>query len=332
MKPPILLALGAAVLGAAEPPTRIRVDYTAPEGCPDARAFSALVLERSPLIAAARPGELARLFDVRIDRAADGYLGRVTLTDESGARRQREVPGATCGDVASALSLVVALAVDPDLPLGASPASSPTPAPLTSAPAQDTSPGRPHAPDPVTASAAPSGPPAALPARYLTRWGGALGAVWGVAPGARPAPALWLDTEREGGLALRLALTGTLSSEITAEAGVARAYWLALRADACPLGMPLGATRWLACAYVQAGVLHLARVDAAEQATRGWVAPGVLLRGVWQLQGLRLELAGGPGFPLLRQRYLLTSPEGREEVFRVPGITGFAELGIGTTW
>jgi hypothetical protein len=81
--------------------------YEADEGCPDALAFRAEALDH------ARPGEEARVFDVTLERGEGGFRGRLVVTSQEGVVLSREIMGATCREAARALSLAVALALDP---------------------------------------------------------------------------------------------------------------------------------------------------------------------------------------------------------------------------
>jgi hypothetical protein len=111
----VLCAAGQA--SAAEPaPTAIRVAYVAPDGCPNEKAFTVDVTRRSTRIVAS--DEHAQAYEVNIDRAGAGFVGRVRLAGSPDAQEHR---ASTCQAVASALALSLALSIDPDARTDAAP-------------------------------------------------------------------------------------------------------------------------------------------------------------------------------------------------------------------
>jgi hypothetical protein len=99
-----LVLVIAAVRVAAADPEPIRVEYTAPEGCP------ADVIPRLVARAAVVPGDApdARRFALRVTAGDGGFRGELTV----GGEGTREVTGATCEETVAALVLVAALAVE----------------------------------------------------------------------------------------------------------------------------------------------------------------------------------------------------------------------------
>ena len=112
------LAIGAAPLGIAaasadEPLEPIVLRYEAEAGCPDAAEFGGEVRGRASRARLADPGERARTFTVRITRAGRTFRGPLEVRETAGDSSARDVSGASCAEVASALALVTALAIDP---------------------------------------------------------------------------------------------------------------------------------------------------------------------------------------------------------------------------
>lgn len=100
-------------------PRVVRADtlvYEAIVGCPARDAFVASVVARTPL-AHFEEASRGRAFRVALGvsgkRDEGPYLGTLAVTDE-GKPTTREIDGATCDEVADAMALVVALAIDPN--------------------------------------------------------------------------------------------------------------------------------------------------------------------------------------------------------------------------
>jgi hypothetical protein len=100
---PLVLVIATARAAAADPEP-IRVDYSAPDGCP------ADVVARLVAHAAVVPSNApdARRFALRVADDDGGFRGELTV----GGEGTREVTGATCEETVAALVLVAALAVE----------------------------------------------------------------------------------------------------------------------------------------------------------------------------------------------------------------------------
>jgi hypothetical protein len=158
----MLCALGAlAGRGEADPRPSVRIEYDAPPECPDAIRVRAGVIGRlgyDPFASPVDP-DVPRLFSVRIERGATGYVATIDVVDGrtvTGTRTLR--PQTSCGDAGDALELALAVAIDP----AAFGAGDPTPPP---APAPGPTP--PPAGRPVQLYPPPVGPPAPPPPREL---------------------------------------------------------------------------------------------------------------------------------------------------------------------
>ena len=179
----------AALLCLLFVPRLVRADtlsYEAAPGCPSRETFVASVAARTSL-ARFEEGSRGRAFHVVLGaaRARDEgpYLASLVV-EENGKRSARDVDGTTCDEVADAVSLVVALTIDPNAK--AVIAASPAPAPAPPIPRKNSA--------PVPPRPAPTTPPRS--ASYTTRIAieGVVGA--GVAPSTTVGAGLDLALER----------------------------------------------------------------------------------------------------------------------------------------
>lgn len=91
----------------------IGIDYSAPEGCPSADEFTTQVLERTD--SARLSSELGvRTFVVAITRGEGEVEGSLSIRESDGSSSfARNLKGSHCAEVAMALALATALAIDP---------------------------------------------------------------------------------------------------------------------------------------------------------------------------------------------------------------------------
>ncbi len=276
--------------GPAEP---VRIEYQASPGCPDAVTFSAAVNARTTRARAASAGERARTFVVVVAPDGRGVAGRVTIRDLDGRELRRDVTGATCAEVADALALVVALAIDPHasvtpiaLPPAASapPSSASTPHSSTPAP-PPASAARPPTvlPSPsVSALPPPRSSPSPLAPRTARVAFGALGAGGVFSTGVTPSTLFGLDVFAELRLAaddwmtpsFRIAFERTASDTLTGANGTARFVWTAGRFDACVRGWRAGRLSIGPCARAEVGAISAAGggVTHPKNETGPWLA------------------------------------------------------------
>ena len=104
-------ATSARAVDAAQP---IRIRYTAPPGCPNSLQFFWLVRSRTDRVRLAAVTELAVPISVDLLPNATGVVGTLGLPPVGGELFQRRVEARSCAEVVVALSLIVALAFDPD--------------------------------------------------------------------------------------------------------------------------------------------------------------------------------------------------------------------------
>jgi hypothetical protein len=293
----VALAFVAAPALAAESES-IRLDYRAPEGCPDQVMFEAAVRAHTPQVSFVKQGEV-RACDVRID-AGVPTTGRLVVRRDGRIEGSRQLEAASCAEAADALALMVALAVDPTalLPpptaesaaapagLSSSPAPAPTGAATRSPPSSPPETLRPYSASQSGAEPlAPVVMPSGLPHTFYL--GAAASVVTNVAPSAIVAAAPyggWRGTRRRWTEPeVRVALVRGSSATFAVAGGTASFTWTVGQADGCLLSWPEGPARVLACARLEAGVLEGtgSGVAFARSADRGWLSAGPLLRFEW---------------------------------------------------
>jgi hypothetical protein len=339
---------GAAHADVTEP---IRIEVTAPDGCPGRDAFVAEVTARTAKARIAGPGEQARAFTVTIVRAGKRARGALVIDDPRGPGGAREVSGESCGEVASALALVTALAIDPKAKTAARLPPPPPRAPRApAAPSRPppvvplTPPRAPRPPPPFTRSpwwgpigeplpAAPTPPPRARSRFAIALRGGVASAL---APRLLPVIGASIEIARvdAGVLAptLRLSMLRADSSAELVGAGPQRARFRSTlgRLEGCPLRIEIvPRLTALPCALFEAGALSAdgSSPFSPASATRPWLAPGALGRVQVDVIGdLVVEVEGGAVFPIVRDTFLFAPSLVAHEV---PVAGGFVGGGVG---
>lgn len=348
--------LWAAPLAAADIAEPLALRYDAPAGCPDAAAFFGQVTARTSTVRAPRDGGSARELYVRLaptgagTGARAGFIGHLHFKDGTTSSSPRVVEGASCTEVAEALGLVAALAVDPTAstaPAAALPASKDAGA-ATVADDGGTTPSTSDrsAPDagpntePAHVDASAAEEPRAQPV-HNTRFGAGIaveaaamsafvpsGRVFGeivlrdraevFAPSIRVFGARSLDVERS-----RSASAGAV--------GTASLRWTYAGFDVCPVRIGLAPTLSLRpCVELNAGVLEADSsgsngVSQPRDRERAWVATDLHGRLAWKPVGfLALELEGGAMVPFVRETFLFLP---RTDVYHAPILAFFGRAG-----
>lgn len=333
----------------AEP---IHLEYSAPTGCPDRAAFEAHVraLTAKARFEVARPG--VRTFDVRVEAGAP-LRGTMVVVRGDVVEGRRVVEADRCSDVDDALTLMVALAIDPQAsltPVSAGSAAAPSSIPSAPAPsaAESASAAPPPQPAPP-APAAPQPPPRqnAPVARDDSRSrllptlqpetlsvGVDLAVASGVAPGllASASPSVEWRSGAKSLLApaLHLAFVRTATGNFDAGGGAASLTWTAGRLDGCGLDWPpVASLHLLGCARVEAGVIDAvgSGIVGAHGSTRGWFAAGPLMRVEWAfLPPLYLDADVAPMLRVTADRFFFLPDS---TVYEVPYAGLDASVGIG---
>lgn len=345
--PLVLAALLVTTNASADGTEPIRIQVSAPDGCPGAEVFTAEVGARTARARVAAPGEAARSFTVTIVLAGKKAHGTLVIEDPQGAGGHREVSGESCAEVASALALVTALAIDPrastaaKVPLRLPPP--PPPPPLPPAPPTPPAPSAPLRPPPWTALPwwGPVGPPLpAFPmnpstARWRLTTALRAGATSAIAPGLVPTFSGAIEIAHLDGVlspALRLSYVQADSGYTPVGSGPQRARFtlVAGRVEICPIRLAIfGSISAAPCALFEGGALAAEGLSpfAPAAASRPWAAPGILGRVQIDVLGdAMVEIDGGALFPLVRDTFYF---EPSLTAHQVPIAGGFVGGGVG---
>jgi hypothetical protein len=317
----VSLAMAALLWLAGAPPARadeevVELQYVAPSGCPARDRVEAAIRARTPNVRLA--AQARRVFAITIEAAADGFHG--TLVVDRIADKELSAP--RCDDLATALALVTALAIDP----------------TASALARPTSPGTGGTGGAGEAvEAVEAGGPAEAGERAWSFEADLDGMVEaGVSPGALFAAVI------EGRATVRrtyqLELAAIAGRDSTARDGAqAQFTWLAARLGGCRRWLPWSGSgrrgRWGmtagACGNFEVGAVRARGEMIVNQRdlTRLWLAAGVHASAQVPL-GSRIfgQLQLGASLPLVRDRYLFAP---NVEVHETPSVTGWLVLGVG---
>ncbi len=337
-----MLALGGDAV-----PVAIRVNYDAPNECPNAAAFYDAVSARTDHV---RPavGEEPRLdVTVRVTRDARGFAGEVREVVNGKESAVRSMDGQTCKEVVEALSLTVALSIDPNAHAPApKPPSTPAPSPVTSrgtsSQTQNSSekcrePPVENPPE-VASEGLTERPSAALPVGgaatplHLEIGLGVLGTLVDTA-GFSLGGGLFASVLRESSastsssfqVALAFASTGFPNSPSDH-----RARFGALSLDACPWRRRFSDVELAPCALASLGVLEVTGrgVSDAKTVDRAWFSAGLDGQLSWLLgHGWAFEGALGGTVPLVRRRYFTSDAE--HVVAQTPVVSPLVRLGLG---
>lgn len=312
-----IAGLGEAVASPGEAETVAPEDvvlvYTAPAGagCPDAAGFEAAILARAPAVRF-RTGS-GRAFTVTIELATDGALtGHITVA-ENGEQTDRVLSGSRCDDLATALALVVALAIDPEHVV---------PAPATTTPPTSTPTPTSTSIGPTTAVTTHVAPPPRPWSLTAVAGGGVAG---GLAPGAMALAHVEarLEHRRLGHAAIAL-LLGT--AEDATDAGDARFTLIGGRLGAC-WRSPWTVAR--ACAHLDVGVIRGegSGIVGGQAVNRLIVDPGVEVQLAWPTKSSVFgELRGGADVSLMRYRYYF-NPD--IEIHHTGAVVPWIAFGVG---
>jgi hypothetical protein len=314
MSRPALASMAAIAFALPASPSApreaIRLEYRASHPCPDRSAFIAEVRSRTDRLREAAPGESARALVVTLEALPAETSGRLSTAEMDGAQSERAIRGATCADVASALALIVALAIDPEA------STAPRPTPPLPQPLREVAPARPTSPVSVG-----------------TAWQfGALASLRSaIAPDLMPALGGYVKLEAgHAGPSAQLGVEHGRRTARVAEGG-GEIAWTAAQLDGCPLGLALAERIALwPCVAIEAGALSVSGIDTPnpESVLRPWLALGPLMRlGFRPFPWLAIEPAAGVKFPLFRGRYYLRPSTTVHEVPLVEFHAGVA-LGV----
>ncbi len=282
---------------------QVTVAADATAGCPSAASLDAEIRRRAAG-AVLRP-DAGRTATVQVTRDGAGYHGAVTISavDASVAEAEpRELRAARCDDLVAALTLIAALALDPDAALDAGP---PPPLVVPSLDLPTLAPPPPPPPPPivVTPPAAPR-PPTAPRAASLTL-GPRLRS--GVAPQVMPAGAVVAHVGLRGPLALMLGAVLGRRTGTSAE-GITSTFTLATSTTGACLRGVVG-LEVAACAAIELGWRRASVSDQprAQPADRLWAAIAAEAAARWPARGaVFVEVSLSLAVPLLRDEFIVT--------------------------
>ena len=342
------VALLAAVRAGAPAGYPVRVVWDAPAGCSDVDTFFAGVAARAERVRRAGLGEEGPRLEVKLARQGTKVHGELRLVADDGGSDLRKVDGATCDEVAEALSLTAALALSTSAgvvpsasPGGQAPSSVAPQANTLAGPAVPTSTTAPAAtPAPALPPASPAPPPALAPVRPAAPAQAASGVSSGSSP-ASPGRSLssWLAVGLGPAVgevvAPHLSVGGTAQLHVAAPRGdrlvpSATLGFLYLRNDllgtadalfrlvaasvtACPgWGWHGSVASVEACATGVGGWLmgSDAGVTVSRSVSRSWWSAGAVLRARATIgAGFALQLDASAAVPLVKRRFVTTTPE-----------------------
>ncbi len=292
------------------------------QGCPSEQDFVAEVSSRTTHFRIAGPAERARTFFVTVNElprdASDRFVGELAVQEADGRKSQRNVAGADCAQVATALSIIIAIELDPEA-AGHEPKEIP----------------------PATPALPPPAPRVQIVERSPWRVGAILGG--GVIRGMTPTTAgtgeLDLELRRESPRLLApvfrfgFAFSGNASHN---DAGSSQLVIFTPALEACPVQLALAGRRLIfePCARFTAGFYY---AQGSTPNARGqnqlavWSSLGAVARGLWFFaKPVFLELDGEIFVPLERDRFYLSDVSPSPVYFQAPpvGIRGIVAFGV----
>jgi hypothetical protein len=311
----LLAGLSVPAVALAKPSPAI--EYSASQDCPDERQFVAVVA--SHLRGDSKGLDLPIV--VKVVQAESGSVARIELVDSAGVRSVRELHAPTCGEVAAAAALVVALAIDTQhaAPAAAAPALAPTPEPTSA---------------PVTVVSPATGLPPRDTVRRTPRDRDLffeLGAGGFAEQSVAPDPlfggnAFFGLGDRSATWNLRARVAYARSGVVANGEQQARFTSLTGGLDVCVWSLVSG-KRWAIqpCAAAELGRVQSEGLDTFRYAPARrdtiWGAAGPLLRVQGAFDSLRVEALGGPWIPFAgTRRFVFEGPEGETEFHRVPWV------------
>jgi len=337
-----LLVGGAARASEGAKKEPVRVEYAAPEGCPDQPTFEAELTQHLGTETFARFGELARTLAVAIEPAPEGFRARVALVDRHGLSVEREISAPTCDQAMRAIALIAALAARSQVeetarrkeenPPGAATGSAEVAPPPPQVARQE-----PSVQLPPSLEGAPTATPRPRSATFGLYAG--MGAATGVGPRVAPGLLVLLRAALAGNPEHSVVLSAMAYDTFRTSLEVADVRFRVLKArlELCP-AEPRISARWLvsACAGFelgsQAGQSYAdgVRVQTPGNATQRWAAVTFAARSGLSFKALVLVLGPELGVPLERNGYALSRPA--RPVYRVPSVTVGVTAAAGVTW
>jgi hypothetical protein len=323
-----LLRMTTGFLAQASESEHIRIQFSAPDNCPDQTAFERALRRRTTRYQLASEQEPARQFVVTITSSGAGALGRLAIQGMGADVSVRTVSGKSCDEVLSALALMTALAIDPDYRPTARPIPSRAAAPSGAGPGMPpasaaraaTAPANPVDSPETRAIRKPDAQPELVrrqpePARSITRaatpWGWSVGVQGDVTFRVPPTTGLgataFVDAAALGEALFSPAVRAGLSvsqSDATLASGAGASFrWTTVLVEGCPvrIGRTVASVAFRPCLAMRAGLLRGQgeNLDERAQTTNVWADLGALGRiqiAIFPLRRINFEVQdAGPG-------------------------------------
>lgn len=330
----LLATTGTLTARADDAPEPIRLHYAAPASCPGQASFESRLQARTTKSRPADGEEPARAFSVALREAGSRWTGVLSIRDREDRLAERQVEGASCEELADALALIVALAIDPQAlsaPPPTPPPAEPPPTPAASSAVVAPAPPPPPAPRPRDPVVPARPPPASTP------WHAGLGvqgaATWGPSAAALLTLPLFIDVRRGDAGILRPEVRLSASRGGDSLTSSARFTWTVARLEACTAIWEHAArVRLVPCALIEGGTLRGEGSDVAQptSATRAWIAAGATARVQTRVFGpVFVEAQGSLALPVVRDRFFL-KPD--TTLHRVPEVVPSMAFGLGATF
>jgi hypothetical protein len=333
-------------------PIEIRID--GPEGCSSADAFFNSLRSRTTRVRPASEDESRTIIDVRLSRERGRVQGELRVLDDGGQTDTRKVEGASCDEVVQALSLSVALALDPSALFSPAPPAAIAPGPASDRAVDDTVNDTPDSRAPDSAKPdAPSEPRKPVEVRKPVEPGATVPPA--ASPDTRPLPRIELAAQVIGlamladgmspgvgvsvrkplfpgntffrpsfGLGILYARNHILHTPTYAESTLAGAT-----VQLCPLQAPVGLVTVRPCVVGLAGRLSVrgSQLPHVNTVDHLWLSGGMTLNvAVYVGAGLSIELEAGFTAPLPKRRFFASAPT--NIVTETPTLSPLAGLGL----
>jgi len=341
--------VGVLAAGIARAQTEsIHLDYRADEGCPGAAWFFAQVEERTARARLASVNEPGRTFVVTLARGRSGTVGRLAVQEAQRVTMAREVTGEQCRDVASALALATALAIDPLAAIapagergraagGTEPSPDPAHAKSASERAAQSNPAAsrpPAVPHPAVQDRSAEAP--APPRAWAWRAGASVALATGLAPRLSLGAAGFVERETQYAAAIvsavRISAFGLQAQDHAVESAFASFRFFFLRPELCSVRLRIGAAlAAVPCIAVDLGMVSAggSNIESPRSDERFWAAAAVEGRLRYAVSSTWFVQADlGLVFPFTRHRYYFRDPD--TPIHAVPPLvaTGTAGLGV----
>lgn len=319
------------------------LSYEAPAECPTASDLSARVRASTAHARPASGDEPHYDVSVVVARSENGFLASLQIHAPDGTETARAVPAPSCAEVVDAVSLIVALTIDPEAAAAESARQS---AAATESSVEASTPNA-EAPEPSPSTAESkelgesktpvkivgSTPPPASPREYHFLVDAGVGVVlFAIAPAptldVQAGAALEISTGKLFAPRLDLSLHVAESFSVTTSEGRARFERWAGRLTACPLRWGTRSIGLRPCALFEAGYYAAGGYDVTpgELVPFLWGAPGLAVRGeIGTATRWRFRAELGALFPLLSGNSFYFDPS-KTNVHEIPPVGPFLEV------